>query len=448
MSLINQVLADLGQRKSGQPLPANGVLIGTVLASSSTPRYTQYLSFGAVVIAVIVCVVLLWPSSDYDYTAALTNVYKARPVVSTVTEIAQGDVPLKLTAQLNHSDEKRREEKSAALMVDGVVEYPADRVVKTVDVSSFSNQLDDILVKDIAGIAPGNKKQVRLLLSGNVSSTINNASLQNKGKAQKSYVVNQLDYMPVLALDSNIRLDVNQLSSSNNIAVKKTRAPIEKHRVINHKQYSQMPVERQPQQKKSIRQVTNAQHAEQIYQHALALNAKGDQYQAITKLKEVLSLNSSHLKARYTIAALLINTNQPDAALQELITGMDIQPNYAPFAKLYGRLMMHRGELDDAIAVMENARADAQRDAEYYAQLAAIYQQKGMHSEASAYYKQALRWQSAVGVWWMGLGISLEQQKQIGDAVIAYQRANATGTLSEDVLNYVQSRIKSLEMWK
>ena len=437
MSLINQVIADLGQRKSGQPLPANGVLIGTVLAASlPTPRYTQYLPFGAVVIAVIACVVLLWPSSGYDYTAALTN----------VIETSQDDIPLKLTAQLNHSNEGKREEKSVVVMLDRSVEHPVAHAKKDIDAAFFSNQLDDVLVKDVTGIVPGHKKQVRLLLSGNVSSTINNSSLQNKEKAQKSYTISQLGYMPVLALDSNIRLDVKRLSSSNNIAAEKTQASIEEHRIISRNM--QMPIELQPQQKNSIRKVTNVQRAEQVYQHALTLNAKGDLQQAIAKLKKVLSLNSSHLKARYTVAALLINTNQSDAALQELRAGMNIQSDYAPFAKLYGRLMMQRGELDDAIAVMEKARGDAQNDAEYYSQLAAIYQQNGMHPEAISYYKQALRWRSTVGVWWMGLGISLEQQKYTRDAVTAYQKANATGTLSDDVLSYVQSRIKSLEMWK
>ena len=455
MSIINQVLADLDQRRSGQPLPANGVLIDTVLAASSgASRYTQYLPIGITIVIVTIAVVLLWPASDY--TVALTNTYKAISTPS-VTATEPQDSRLKLASQLSQVDEERTAGLTSVVNEDQLPERPVAQIETSAGMpvakqtASFPrSDLRDVWIKKVNSFSLGREQPVNLLLSGNVGMAVD--------KAVSLQAASQLGYAPALALDSNITVSVNRKNSYvvADAASLRSQPVVAKRYVLDSKQPVELPnanqkdmrSDYQPQQNRSIRNVTNAQRAEQIYQNALVLNTEGDLHQALAQLKEVLQLNVSHLKARYTLAALLINTDKPDAALSELIVGMNIQPDYAPFAKLYGRLMVLKGDYADAIAVMERARGNAQRDPEYYAQLAAIYQQQGLHPEAIAYFKQALRWQSTVGTWWMGLGISLEQQQQKRDAVTAYQKAEKTGTLTEGVLAYVQSRVQSLELWK
>ena len=305
MSIINQVLADLDQRRSGQPLPANGVLIDTVLAASSgASRYTQYLPIGITVFIVTIAVVLLWPASDY--TVALTNTYKAVSTPS-VTATESQDSRLKLASQLSQVNEERVAGLISVVNEGQLPERPVAQIEKSAGMpvakqtaSSPRGDQRDVWVKKVNSFALGREQQVNLLLSGNVGMAAD--------KAVPPQTASQLGYVPALALDSNITVSVNRKSSYAvaGPASLRSQPGVAKHHVLGSKQPVELPdanqkdvrADRQPQQNRSIRKTTNAQRAEQIYQDALALNAEGDLRQALTQLKEVLQLNVNHLQAR------------------------------------------------------------------------------------------------------------------------------------------------------
>ena len=48
------------------------------------------------------------------------------------------------------------------------------------------------------------------------------------------------------------------------------------------------------------------------------------------------------------------------------------------------------------------------------------------------------------GVWWMGLGISLEADGRGAEARDALQRAKATGTLSPELAAFVEQKLRQL----
>jgi MSHA biogenesis protein MshN len=45
------------------------------------------------------------------------------------------------------------------------------------------------------------------------------------------------------------------------------------------------------------------------------------------------------------------------------------------------------------------------------------------------------------GIWWMGLGISLEAQQRRDDAMVAFQRAKASGSLSGELPAFVDKKL-------
>jgi MSHA biogenesis protein MshN len=87
----------------------------------------------------------------------------------------------------------------------------------------------------------------------------------------------------------------------------------------------------------------------------------------------------------------------------------------------------------------------AVNDADYHAFDAAVLQRLGRHREAVAAYQSALRLAPRAGLWWMGLGISLQADSRGADALDAFRRARSAGGLNSDLLAFVDQRMKQLQ---
>jgi MSHA biogenesis protein MshN len=103
---------------------------------------------------------------------------------------------------------------------------------------------------------------------------------------------------------------------------------------------------------------------------------------------------------------------------------------------LLARLQIERG--GGGIETLARSLPYAGGNGEYQAFLAGALQRQGRHTEAVEQYQTALRGAPGNGVWWMGLGISLQANQRDADAQAAFRRAQAAGSLQAFVERKLQ----------
>ena len=171
-----------------------------------------------------------------------------------------------------------------------------------------------------------------------------------------------------------------------------------------------------------------------------ALNS-GDLRAAESALRHTLALDPYQETATETLTVLLLKQNRGVDAEAVLATALAQRPQQPRLAQLYARLLADAGRDAEAVAALEAAGPG---DAEQAAMLAALQQRLGNDSAAVAAYRQALQSAPSQGLWWLGLAISLEREGQPGDALAAYRNALADAALTAQVSSYVRTRIAAL----
>jgi MSHA biogenesis protein MshN len=190
------------------------------------------------------------------------------------------------------------------------------------------------------------------------------------------------------------------------------------------------------------RQETAAQRAEGEYRRALVSLQEGRTLDTVASLEQALKYDPAHEAARQTLVGLLIEANRPDEAMRQLQLGLTLDPRQPAMAKLLARLQIERG--GNGIDTLTRTLPYAGNDPDYHAFLAAALARQQRHREAAEQYQLAVRAAPSNGVWWMGLGISLQAEKRNGEALDAFQRARASGGLSQELQGFVERRIQQL----
>jgi MSHA biogenesis protein MshN len=184
------------------------------------------------------------------------------------------------------------------------------------------------------------------------------------------------------------------------------------------------------------------QRAEGEYRRALASLQDGRMVDAVAALEQALRLDPSHDAARQTLVGLLIEAKRTDEAIRHLQAGLALDARQPALAMLLARLQIERG--GSGIDTLMRTLPYAGTNADYHAFLAGALQREQRHREAAEQYQAALRAAPGNGVWWMGLGMSLQAEKRNSEALEAFQRARASGSLSAELLAFVERRLQQL----
>ncbi|MFH1602588.1 MAG: tetratricopeptide repeat protein [Pseudomonadota bacterium] len=195
---------------------------------------------------------------------------------------------------------------------------------------------------------------------------------------------------------------------------------------------------------KQIHVPTRAERAENDFRKATGLLNQGRVAEAIDGYKSTLAENAAHGAARQALVGLLLENRRIDEAQQFLQEGLSLNPDRSSYAILLARIQVERGDLQGAHDLLSRHTANAANNADYHAFDAALLQRLGRHKEAVTGYQAALKISPNSGVWWMGMGISLQAENRDAEARDAFKRAKSAGGLGPELVSFIDQRLKQL----
>lgn len=182
--------------------------------------------------------------------------------------------------------------------------------------------------------------------------------------------------------------------------------------------------------------------AEVEYRRALVILNQGRTAESLDALRMALKLNAAHLAARQLLLKLLVENKQLDEADGVLHAGLALHPGQLPWAMSLARLQLDRGDLASAWKTLENSLPIAGANADYQGFAGHLLQRQGRTREAIDCYQLATRLTPTEGRWWLGLGLALEAEGRGTQAREAFANAKASGSLSADLQAYVEQKLR------
>lgn len=194
----------------------------------------------------------------------------------------------------------------------------------------------------------------------------------------------------------------------------------------------------------AIKQVSPRQQADADYLRAVDLLQNGHLADAENALQAALLLDSGNMQARQLLVSLAMQAGNYQHAEAILAEGLRSHPDQLPFVIMLARLQVERRVPAEALATLTRASAAGAHNAEYLAFRATVLQTLGRHPEAIRFYRQALALAPQTGAWWMGLGLSLQANRQYAEARQAYLAAKQSGELSASLLAFIDQKLRQL----
>lgn len=198
---------------------------------------------------------------------------------------------------------------------------------------------------------------------------------------------------------------------------------------------------------KSTPPLAPAERAEAEYRRGVELHERGQASEAEAAFAAALQLDGRYAAARRALAVQWIGHGRDADAERLLREGLANDPRQPALAIVVARIEAERRDVRAAIETLRaslGGNAGRPEQAEAQALMATLQQGLGAHREAIDAYAAALRQSPQNGAWWIGLGLSLAAEGRPESAREALERARATGTLAPELQIYVEQRLRSL----
>ena len=193
---------------------------------------------------------------------------------------------------------------------------------------------------------------------------------------------------------------------------------------------------------KQVREQTPRQRAETEYARGTAALHQGQFAEARNAFENALQIDPRHHSARQALVGVLLDGRRQADAMRVLQEGLQLAPSQHGFAMTLARLQLDGGDLDAGVETLARSLEYPGASPDYAAFYAGLLQRQQKHAEAVAQFERALRQRGGVGVWLLGLGVSLEALGRSAEAQEAYRRAKASGNLSAELQAFAEQRLR------
>jgi len=221
--------------------------------------------------------------------------------------------------------------------------------------------------------------------------------------------------------------------------------PEQRHGVTKIRHHQRNGQEADGVMEKQMIPMRREQRAELAYQSGYDQLVLHNLRRAEQQLRQALSIDPAHIRARELLAGVLIKQGRWVETEELMQQGVQVVPGSLLFVKLYARTLMQLNRDRQALKLLRAHAPAVAQDPGYFALLAAVYQRQQDHRDAARTYSEILKLRPDTGIWWVGLGISLEALGKQHEAQQAYTRARRTGSLRGDMVRYTDNRLLALD---
>lgn len=179
------------------------------------------------------------------------------------------------------------------------------------------------------------------------------------------------------------------------------------------------------------------------YQKAKKALKSGDSRKAIGYLEAALKYQPEWVKARQKLSALYYGRGETRRAVAALQQGLALDSEQPDLRLTMAKLLVNESQQQAALNVL--SQLPAQGHSEYLAMRGALAQQLNNNDMAISSYRLLVKQQPYDGRWWMGLGIALERSEAAEKAMDAYRQALLMGRVSQQSQQFIQQRLAVLE---
>ncbi|HLZ45235.1 MAG TPA: tetratricopeptide repeat protein [Gemmatimonadales bacterium] len=173
-----------------------------------------------------------------------------------------------------------------------------------------------------------------------------------------------------------------------------------------------------------------------FYMLGLSAWKSGDRAQAESAFVQSLALDSTHVKSHLNLSRVLLESGQPDSALEHIERAIALDSTSSEPLRLEGRAFEMQGKDDDAVVAYQRAIVKNDSDTWAMNNLGAVYIRLQRYEDAIGPLARANEIDGKVATFRNNLGMALELTGRFTDAVAQYRAALAIeGTYGKAVAN-------------